>query len=64
MMATAAIAIAAARTIRSKLLAMAAMSHWFGQWAMTPDLRENEQPFSQSAVCRVSLEVRRTFHDI
>jgi len=43
---------------------MAAMSHWFGQWAMTPDLRENEQPFSQSAVCRVSLEVRRTFHDI
>jgi hypothetical protein len=43
---------------------MVAMSHWFGQWAMTPHSRENEQPFSQTAVCRVLLEVPSGIHDI
>jgi hypothetical protein len=43
---------------------MAALSHRFRQSAMTAHFRENEQPFRQTAVCRVSLEVAKGFHDI
>src|SRR6478752_10756833 len=31
---------------------------------MTRDLRQHEQPFRQTVVCRVSLEVLSGFHDI
>jgi len=43
---------------------MAALSHWYAESAMARRLPEYEQPFSQSAVCRVSLEVPLGFHDI
>src|SRR5260221_2292353 len=62
-------ATAVARTNRFRMavlepLAMHAMSHRFGQSAIGMARAADEQPFSQSVVCRVLLEVLRAFHDI
>src|SRR5260221_5553063 len=62
-------ATAVARTNRFRMaalepLAMPAMSHCFGQSAIGMARAADEQPFSQSAVCRGLLEVLRAFHDI
>src|SRR5260221_5230561 len=62
-------ATAVARTNRFRMatlgpLAMDAMSHRFSQSAIGMARAADEQPLSQSAGCRVLLEVPRAVHDI